>query len=164
MRWEIVGLRPTQKSICTGVEMFRKLLDEGQAGEQRGVLLAGHEAARKSSVGRCWPSLGASPRTRSLSARCTWLTKEEGGRHTPFFKGYRPQFYFRTTDVTGTIELPGDTEMVVPGDNIKMTVDLISPIRDGRGLRLCDPRGRQDRRRRRRGQDPQVVMPQAGET
>ena len=117
----------------------------------------GAPSAKRSSAARCWPSPAASPRTRSSSARCTCCRKEEGGRHTPFFNNYRPQFYFRTTDVTGAVELPKGTEMVMPGDNVKMVVTLITPDRDGAGPALRHPRGRQDRRRRRRRQDHRVV-------
>jgi elongation factor Tu len=124
---EIVGLRPTQKTTITGVEMFRKLLDEGRAGDNVGLLLRG---TKKEEVERgqvvCKPGT-ITPHTR-FEAEVYVLTKEEGGRHTPFFKGYRPQFYFRTTDVTGSVELPAGVEMVMPGDNVKMTVELISPI------------------------------------
>ncbi|MDI3261120.1 MAG: elongation factor Tu [Sinobacteraceae bacterium] len=124
---EIVGLRPTQKTTITGVEMFRKLLDQGQAGDNVGLLLRG---TKKEEVERgqvvCKPGT-ITPHTQ-FEAEVYVLTKEEGGRHTPFFKGYRPQFYFRTTDVTGAVELPAGVEMVMPGDNVKMTVELISPI------------------------------------
>ena len=150
---EIVGIKPTVKTVCTGVEMFRKLLDEGQAGRQRRAFCCAAPSARRSSAARCWPSPARSPRTRSSSARCTCCRKEEGGRHTPFFNNYRPQFYFRTTDVTGAVELPKGTEMVMPGDNMKMVVTLITPDRDGAGPALRHPRGRQDRRRRRRRED-----------
>jgi elongation factor Tu len=133
---EIVGLRPTAKTICTGVEMFRKLLDEGQAGDNVGVLLRGtkREEVERGQV-LCKPG-SITPHTK-FECEVYVLTKEEGGRHTPFFKGYRPQFYFRTTDVTGLVELPAGTEMVMPGDNIKMTVELISPIAMEQGLRFA---------------------------
>src|SRR5688572_21387991 len=121
---EIVGLKPTVKTICTGVEMFRKLLDQGQAGDNVGVLLRGtkREEVERGQV-LCKPG-SIKPHT-NFEAEVYVLTKEEGGRHTPFFKGYRPQFYFRTTDVTGAVELPAGVEMVMPGDNIKMVVELI---------------------------------------
>ncbi len=134
---EIVGIRPTQKTTCTGVEMFRKLLDEGQAGDNVGVLLRG---TKREEVERGQVLVQARQhqrRTPSLRPKCMCLTKEEGGRHTPFFKGYRPQFYFRTTDVTGAVELPEGTEMVMPGDNIKIVVELIAPIAMEQGLRFA---------------------------
>jgi elongation factor Tu len=133
---EIVGLRPTQTTIVTGVEMFRKLLDQGQAGDNVGVLLRGvkrEEVERGQVV--CKPR-SITPHTQ-FESEVYVLSKEEGGRHTPFFNGYRPQFYFRTTDVTGTVELPEGVEMVMPGDNIKMTVSLISPIAMEEGLRFA---------------------------
>jgi len=132
---EIVGLKPTQKTICTGVEMFRKLLDQGQAGDNVGVLLRGtkREEVERGQV-LCKPG-SIKPHTH-FEAEVYVLTKEEGGRHTPFFKGYRPQFYFRTTDVTGAVELPAGVEMVMPGDNIKMVVELIAPIAMEEGLRF----------------------------
>src|SRR5436853_783857 len=133
---EIVGLRPTVKTVCTGVEMFRKLLDEGQAGDNVGVLLRGTKR-EEVERGQVLAKPGSiTPHTHS-ECEVYVLTKEEGGRHTPFFKGYRPQFYFRTTDVTGTIELPAGVEMVMPGDNIKMTIELISPIAMEDGLRFA---------------------------
>ena len=124
---EIVGIRPTQKTTCTGVEMFRKLLDQGQAGDNIGVLLRG---TKREDVerGQVLAKPGTITPHTEFQAEVYVLTKEEGGRHTPFFKGYRPQFYFRTTDVTGTIELPEGVEMVMPGDNIRMDVKLIAPI------------------------------------
>jgi elongation factor Tu len=133
---EIVGIRPTTKTICTGVEMFRKLLDEGQAGDNVGVLLRGtkREEVERGQV-LCKPG-SIKPHTK-FECEVYVLTKEEGGRHTPFFKGYRPQFYFRTTDVTGNVELPAGVEMVMPGDNIKMVVELISPIAMEEGLRFA---------------------------
>jgi len=133
---EIIGLKDTQKTTCTGVEMFRKLLDEGQAGDNVGVLLRG---TKREDVerGQVLAKPGSIMPHTKFECEVYVLTKEEGGRHTPFFKGYRPQFYFRTTDVTGTIELPGDTEMVMPGDNIKMTVELIAPIAMEDGLRFA---------------------------
>jgi elongation factor Tu len=133
---EIVGIRPTTKTTCTGVEMFRKLLDEGQAGDNVGVLLRGtkREEVERGQV-LCKPG-SINPHTK-FEAEVYVLTKEEGGRHTPFFKGYRPQFYFRTTDVTGAVELPEGTEMVMPGDNIKIVVELIAPIAMEQGLRFA---------------------------
>ena len=133
---EIVGLRPTQKTVCTGVEMFRKLLDEGQAGDNVGILLRGtkrEEVERGQVLAK--PST-ITPHTK-FTAEVYVLSKEEGGRHTPFFNGYRPQFYFRTTDVTGSIELAKGTEMVMPGDNISITVALIQPIAMEEGLRFA---------------------------
>src|SRR5436309_6329533 len=133
---EIVGIRPTQKTVCTGVEMFRKLLDEGRAGDNIGVLLRG---TKKEDVERgqvlCKPG-SITPHT-NFEAQVYVLTKEEGGRHTPFFNNYRPQFYFRTTDVTGHVVLPEGTEMVMPGDNTVMTVELINPIAMDEGLRFA---------------------------
>ena len=124
---EIVGIRETKKSVCTGVEMFRKLLDRGEAGDNVGVLLRGidREGVERGQV-LCKPK-SVNPHTK-FEAEAYILTKEEGGRHTPFFANYRPQFYFRTTDVTGTVELPEGTEMVMPGDNLKFNVTLIAPI------------------------------------
>jgi elongation factor Tu len=133
---EIVGLKPTVESTCTGVEMFRKLLDEGRAGDNVGVLLRG---TKREDVerGQVLAHKGTiKPHTR-FEAEVYILSKEEGGRHTPFFKGYRPQFYFRTTDVTGAVELPAGVEMVMPGDNIKMDVTLIAPIAMEEGLRFA---------------------------
>ena len=133
---EIVGIRPTQKTTCTGIEMFRKLLDEGRAGDNAGILLRG---TKKEDVERgqvlCKPG-SINPHT-NFEAEVYILSKEEGGRHTPFFKNYRPQFYFRTTDVTGSVSLPEGVEMVMPGDNIKITVELISPIAMEEGLRFA---------------------------
>jgi elongation factor Tu len=132
----IIGIRDTTKSTCTGVEMFRKLLDEGRAGENVGVLLRG---TKRDDVerGQVLAKPGSiTPHTR-FEAEVYVLSKEEGGRHTPFFKGYRPQFYFRTTDVTGACELPEGTEMVMPGDNVKMDVTLIAPIAMEEGLRFA---------------------------
>ena len=133
---EIVGIRPTAKTTCTGVEMFRKLLDQGEAGDNIGVLLRG---TKREDVerGQVLAKPGSITPHTKFSAEVYVLTKEEGGRHTPFFKGYRPQFYFRTTDVTGTIELPEGVEMVMPGDNISMTVQLICPIAMQEGLRFA---------------------------
>ena len=133
---EIVGIRATQKTTCTGVEMFRKLLDEGQAGDNVGVLLRGtkREDVERGQV-LCKPG-SINPHTK-FKAEAYILTKEEGGRHTPFFTNYRPQFYFRTTDVTGMVHLPEGTEMVMPGDNIAMEVELIAPIAMDEGLRFA---------------------------
>jgi elongation factor Tu len=133
---EIVGMKATQKTTCTGVEMFRKLLDEGQAGDNVGVLLRGtkREEVERGQV-LCKPG-SITPHTH-FECEVYVLSKEEGGRHTPFFNNYRPQFYFRTTDVTGAVELPAGTEMVMPGDNIKMTVKLIVPIAMEDGLRFA---------------------------
>jgi elongation factor Tu len=133
---EIIGLRPTVKTICTGVEMFRKLLDEGRAGDNVGVLLRGTKR-EEVERGQVLAKPGSITPHTKFECEVYVLTKEEGGRHTPFFKGYRPQFYFRTTDVTGMIELPAGAEMVMPGDNIKMTVELISPIAMDEGLRFA---------------------------
>jgi elongation factor Tu len=133
---EIVGLRPTQKTVCTGVEMFRKLLDQGQAGDNVGVLLRGTKR-EEVERGQVLAKPGSITPHTKFTAEVYVLSKEEGGRHTPFFNGYRPQFYFRTTDVTGSIELPQGTEMVMPGDNIAMTVTLISPIAMEEGLRFA---------------------------
>jgi len=133
---EIVGLRPTAKTTCTGVEMFRKLLDEGQAGDNVGVLLRGTKR-EEVERGQVLAKPGSINPHTNFECEVYVLTKEEGGRHTPFFKGYRPQFYFRTTDVTGSIELPAGVEMVMPGDNIKMVVELIAPIAMEEGLRFA---------------------------
>ena len=152
---EIVGIRPTMKTTCTGVEMFRKLLDQGQAGDNVGVLLRGTKR-EEVERGQVLAKPGSITPHTDFTAEVYVLSKEEGGRHTPFFNGYRPQFYFRTTDVTGSIQLPAGTEMVMPGDNIQMTVALIAPIAMEEGLRFADPRGRPHRRRRRRRQDHQV--------
>ena len=133
---EIVGIRDTTTTTCTGVEMFRKLLDQGQAGDNVGVLLRG---TKRDEVERgqvlCKPG-SITPHTK-FEAEVYILSKEEGGRHTPFFNGYRPQFYFRTTDVTGAVDLPSGTEMVMPGDNVQMTVSLIAPIAMEKGLRFA---------------------------
>ena len=133
---EIVGIRPTVKTVCTGVEMFRKLLDQGQAGDNVGVLLRG---TKREDVerGQVLAKPGSITPHTKFQAEVYVLSKEEGGRHTPFFNGYRPQFYFRTTDVTGSIELPQGTEMVMPGDNIAMVVTLIAPIAMEEGLRFA---------------------------
>ncbi|WP_298773417.1 elongation factor Tu [uncultured Shewanella sp.] len=133
---EIVGIKDTTKTTCTGVEMFRKLLDEGRAGENCGVLLRG---TKRDEVerGQVLAAPGSITPHTTFESEIYVLSKEEGGRHTPFFKGYRPQFYFRTTDVTGTIELPEGVEMVMPGDNVQMTVTLICPIAMDEGLRFA---------------------------
>jgi elongation factor Tu len=133
---EIVGLKPTIKTVCTGVEMFRKLLDEGQAGDNVGVLLRGTKR-EEVERGQVLAKPGAITPHTKFECEVYVLSKEEGGRHTPFFNGYRPQFYFRTTDVTGSVQLPAGTEMVMPGDNIKMVVTLISPIAMDQGLRFA---------------------------
>src|SRR5688572_27082713 len=133
---EIVGLRATTKTVVTGVEMFRKLLDEGMAGDNIGALLRG---LKREDVerGQVLAKPGSITPHTKFKAQIYVLTKEEGGRHTPFFKGYRPQFYFRTTDVTGSCELPGGVEMVMPGDNVQMTIELITPIAMDEGLRFA---------------------------
>ena len=133
---EIIGLKDTQKTIVTGVEMFRKLLDQGEAGDNIGALLRG---TKREDVerGQVLAKPGSITPHTKFKCECYILTKDEGGRHTPFFSNYRPQFYFRTTDVTGTIELPAGTEMVMPGDNISMQVNLIAPIAMDEGLRFA---------------------------
>jgi elongation factor Tu len=133
---EIVGIKDTTKTTCTGVEMFRKLLDEGRAGENCGILLRG---TKRDEVqrGQVLAKPGSINPHTEFEAEVYVLSKDEGGRHTPFFKGYRPQFYFRTTDVTGSCELPEGVEMVMPGDNIQMTVTLIHPIAMDEGLRFA---------------------------
>jgi elongation factor Tu len=133
---EIVGIRDTKKTTCTGVEMFRKLLDRGEAGDNIGALLRGvdREGVERGQV-LCKPG-SVTPHTK-FEAEAYILTKDEGGRHTPFFANYRPQFYFRTTDVTGTVELAAGTEMVMPGDNVSFTVELIAPIAMENGLRFA---------------------------
>ena len=133
---EIVGIKETQKTTCTGVEMFRKLLDEGRAGENVGVLLRGTKREEVERGQVLSHPASVNPHT-TFEAEVYILSKEEGGRHTPFFKGYRPQFYFRTTDVTGAVELPAGVEMVMPGDNIQMTATLIAPIAMEEGLRFA---------------------------
>ncbi|NNM20815.1 MAG: elongation factor Tu, partial [Gammaproteobacteria bacterium] len=133
---EIVGIKDTEKTTCTGVEMFRKLLDEGRAGDNVGVLLRGTKRDEVERGQVLAKPASITPHTK-FEAEVYILTKEEGGRHTPFFKGYRPQFYFRTTDVTGAVELPEGTEMVMPGDNIQMKVELIAPIAMEDGLRFA---------------------------
>jgi elongation factor Tu len=129
-------LKPTVKTVCTGVEMFRKLLDQGQAGDNVGILLRGTKR-EEVERGQVLAKPGSITPHTKFEAEVYVLSKEEGGRHTPFFNGYRPQFYFRTTDVTGSIELPKGTEMVMPGDNIGMVVTLISPIAMEEGLRFA---------------------------
>ncbi len=133
---EIVGIRPTQKTTCTGIEMFRKLLDEGEAGDNIGVLLRGTKR-EEVERGQVLAAPGTITPHTDFTSECYILTKEEGGRHTPFFSNYRPQFYFRTTDVTGTIQLPEGTEMVMPGDNVTITVQLLNPIAMSEGLRFA---------------------------
>ena len=133
---EIIGLKPTLKTICTGVEMFRKLLDQGQAGDNVGILLRGTKR-EEVERGQVLAKPGSITPHTKFTAEIYVLSKDEGGRHTPFFPGYRPQFYFRTTDVTGSIELPAGTEMVMPGDNISITVNLIAPIAMEDGLRFA---------------------------
>jgi len=133
---EIVGMKPTVKTVVTGVEMFRKLLDEGQAGDNVGCLLRG---VKREDVerGQVLAAPGSITPHTNYEAEVYILTKEEGGRHTPFFNGYRPQFYFRTTDVTGIVKLAEGTEMVMPGDNVRVTVELITPIAMDEGLRFA---------------------------
>jgi elongation factor Tu len=133
---EIVGIKETEKTTCTGVEMFRKLLDEGLAGDNIGVLLRGTKR-EEVERGQVLAAPGSITPHTYFEAEVYVLSKEEGGRHTPFFNGYRPQFYFRTTDVTGTVELPKGVEMVMPGDNVKMTGKLIAPIAMEEGLRFA---------------------------
>jgi elongation factor Tu len=133
---EIVGVRPTQKTVVTGVEMFRKILDEGQAGDNVGCLLRG-TAKEEVERGQVLAKPGTITPHTKFKAQAYVLTKEEGGRHTPFFNGYRPQFYFRTTDVTGVANLPAGTEMVMPGDNVEMVVELITPIAMDKELRFA---------------------------
>jgi elongation factor Tu len=133
---EIVGIKPTLKTTCTGVEMFRKLLDQGQAGDNVGVLLRGTKR-EEVERGQVLAKPGSITPHTKFTAEVYVLSKDEGGRHTPFFQGYRPQFYFRTTDVTGAVELPAGTEMVMPGDNVSITVNLINPIAMEEGLRFA---------------------------
>jgi len=133
---EIVGLKATLKTVCTGVEMFRKLLDEGQAGDNIGVLLRGTKR-EEVERGQVLAKPGSITPHTKFQAEVYVLSKEEGGRHTPFFNGYRPQFYFRTTDVTGSVDLPEGTEMVMPGDNVRIVVKLIAPIAMEEGLRFA---------------------------
>jgi elongation factor Tu len=133
---EVVGIKETVKTVCTGVEMFRKILDQGQAGDNIGVLLRG---IKREDVerGQVLAKPGSITPHRKFKAEAYILTKEEGGRHTPFFNGYRPQFYFRTTDVTGVVTLPDGVEMVMPGDNVSMSVELITPIAMEKELRFA---------------------------
>ena len=133
---EIVGIRPTQKTVCTGVEMFRKILDEGMAGDNVGILLRGTKR-EEVERGQVLAKPGTITPHTVFTSEVYVLNKEEGGRHTPFFNGYRPQFYFRTTDVTGVAHLPEGTEMVMPGDNVVMDVELITPIAIEQGLRFA---------------------------
>jgi elongation factor Tu len=133
---EIVGFKPTQKTVATGVEMFRKLLDEGQAGDNIGVLLRGTKR-EEVERGQVLAKPGSITPHTKFNAEAYVLTKEEGGRHTPFFNGYRPQFYFRTTDVTGVVKLPEGTEMVMPGDNINVEIELITPVAMDEGLKFA---------------------------
>jgi elongation factor Tu len=133
---EIVGFRPTRKTVVTGVEMFKKLLDEGRAGDNVGLLLRGVEK-EEVERGQVIAKPGSITPHTKFKGEVYVLSKEEGGRHTPFFKGYRPQFYFRTTDVTGVAELPEGTEMVMPGDNVSLTVELITPVAMDKGLRFA---------------------------
>ena len=133
---EITGIKDTQKTVCTGVEMFRKLLDRGEAGDNVGVLLRGTKR-EEVERGQVLAKPGSIKPHKKFKAEAYVLNKDEGGRHTPFFKNYRPQFYFRTTDVTGTIELPAGTEMVMPGDNVSVTVELLTPIAMDKGLKFA---------------------------
>ena len=133
---EIVGLKPTLKTVCTGVEMFRKLLDQGQAGDNVGILLRGTKR-EEVERGQVLAKPGSIPPHTKFECEVYVLSKEEGGRHTPFFNGYRPQFYFRTTDVTGALELPAGVEMVMPGDNVTMEVTLHTPIAMDKELRFA---------------------------
>jgi elongation factor Tu len=133
---EIVGIRATVKTVVTGVEMFRKILDEGQAGDNVGCLLRGIKR-EEVERGQVLAAPGSITPHTNYEAEVYVLTKEEGGRHTPFFNGYRPQFYFRTTDVTGVVTLPGGTEMVMPGDNVRVSIELITPIAMDEGLRFA---------------------------
>jgi elongation factor Tu len=133
---EIVGIRPTIKTVCTGVEMFRKILDQGQAGDNIGVLLRGTKR-EEVERGQVVSKPGSITPHKKFKAETYILTKEEGGRHTPFFNGYRPQFYFRTTDVTGVATLPEGVEMVMPGDNVALAVELITPIALEKELRFA---------------------------
>ena len=153
---EIVGIRPTSKTVVTGVEMFRKLLDQGQAGDNVGCLLRGidREGVERGQV-LCKPG-SVTPHTK-FKAEAYILTKEEGGRHTPFFTNYRPQFYFRTTDVTGVVELPEGTEMVMPGDNVDDDGVADRADRHGGEAALRHPRGRPHRRRRHRRDDRRIA-------
>ena len=134
---EIVGFRDTRKTVVTGVEMFKKQLDEGMAGDNAGLLLRGIAKEGCRARAWCWRSGGSITPHTKFKAEVYILTKEEGGRHTPFFKGYRPQFYLRTTDVTGVAELPAGTEMVMPGDNVSLVIELITPVAMEKGLRFA---------------------------
>jgi elongation factor Tu len=133
---EIVGFRDTRKTVCTGVEMFKKLLDDGQAGDNVGLLLRGIDK-EEVERGQVLAKPGSITPHKKFKGEVYVLSKDEGGRHTPFFKGYRPQFYFRTTDVTGSCTLPEGTEMVMPGDNVSMSVELITPVAMDKGLRFA---------------------------
>jgi elongation factor Tu len=133
---EIVGFKPTQKTVATGIEMFRKLLDEGRAGDNIGVLLRGTKR-EEVERGQVLAKPGSITPHTKFNAEAYVLTKEEGGRHTPFFNGYRPQFYFRTTDVTGVVKLPEGTEMVMPGDNVNVEIELITPVAMDEGLKFA---------------------------
>ena len=133
---EVIGIADTSKTTCTGVEMFRKFLDEGRAGENCGILLRGTKR-EEVQRGQVLAKPGTVKPHTKFESEIYVLSKDEGGRHTPFFKGYRPQFYFRTTDVTGACELPEGTEMVMPGDNVQMTIELIHPIAMEDGLRFA---------------------------
>jgi elongation factor Tu len=133
---EIVGFKATQKTVATGVEMFRKLLDEGRAGDNIGVLLRGTKR-EEVERGQVLAKPGSITPHTKFNAEAYVLTKEEGGRHTPFFNGYRPQFYFRTTDVTGVVKLPDGTEMIMPGDNINVEIELITPVAMDDGLKFA---------------------------
>ena len=133
---EIVGFRPTMKRIVTGIEMFRKLLDEGHGRRQRGIAAARHGEGRSGARAGARKPGSITPHTK-FKAEAYVLTKEEGGRHTPFFTGYRPQFYFRTTDVTGDVKLPTGVEMVMPGDNVSAEISLITPVALEKGLRFA---------------------------
>ncbi len=152
---EIIGIKPTSSTTVTGVEMFRKLLDQGQAGDNIGALLRGvdREGVER---GQVLAKPGSVTPHTNFVAEAYILTKDEGGRHTPFFANYRPQFYFRTTDVTGIVKLPEGTEMVMPGDNVSVEVELIVADRDGRKAALRHPRRRPYRRRRRRRKNLEV--------
>ncbi len=155
---ELVGIRPTVKTTVTDIEMFRKLLDEARAGDNVGLLLRG---TKKDDVerGMVIAKPGSITPHKKFKAEVYVLSKEEGGRHTPFFANYRPQFYFRTTDVTGTVKLPEGVEMVMPGDNVSIEVELHHPDRDGKDHPLRHPRRRQDRRRRPRERDSRLSNP-----
>ena len=152
---EIVGLGETRKTTCTGVEMFRKLLDEGRAGDNVGVLLRGTKR-EEVERGMVLAKPGSITPHTKFKGSVYVLSKEEGGRHTPFFKGYRPQFYFRTTDVTGIVHLPEGVEMVMPGDNVEIVGRADLADRHGEGAALRDPRGRPHRRRGRRQRSHRV--------